>query len=637
MGNDNYQSLMESGKKKGKDLLQLSQYKKAITNFVNIVSGENIPVKFHSHDESYTDGQEIVIGANLSDKNFDPVVGLALHEASHIKLTCFTALMGLPTDVEVRLKYYREKTNQDLGAQITYVKDLVNYIEDRRIDYFIYKTSPGYKGYYHSLYNKYFQDSTVTKALGTEYYTSETFECYAFRFFNLVNKNRNLSALNGLKEIWETLDIANISRLTHTEDSIELALDIYRIIANNVIDSNKSGETKPNGKSNKKAKSKTELSNDPGSKPNELSDAQIDRLPKLLEKQREFLRGQIKKTKLTKKESKKMKALESAGVTEKQVGVKGAGRDFITDGDKVVNVPVILIKNLTKQLIDSHVYPEIMSSYRDERQRDAIHEAFAAGRVLSKKLKVVNEENETKHSRLSKGKIDKRLVHQFGFGGENNFYKTVTDKYNKSICHISIDASGSMWGENFYNSIKMAVTTAVAAKLSKKIDIVISFRTTHEVGSNDSRPLILLAYDSRKDSLVKIKELFPYLNCGGLTPEGLCFDAIKEEIIMKSDKSYNKYFINLSDGLPNSGCKDVYYAGTVAYAHTAKVIKGFKDSGVGVLSYYVGDDNYTAGRDAFRQMYGKNAQFIKVTEINKIAKTLNYMFLLNSNKTTIVC
>ena len=39
-----------------------------------------------------------------------------------------------------------------------------------------------------------------------------------------------------------------------------------------------------------------------------------------------------------------------------------------------------------------------------------------------------------------------------------------------------------------------------------------------------------IAYDSRKDSLVKIKELFPYLNCGGLTPEGLCFDAIKDMI-----------------------------------------------------------------------------------------------------------
>ena len=177
MGEDNYQSLLQTEKKRGKDLLKLSQYKKAITNFVNIVSGENIPVKFNTTDCSYTDGKEVVIGANLSDKNFDPIVGLAIHEASHIKLTDFTTLRDLETDVKSELSGYRKrKRDHTLHEQILYIKDLINYIEDRRIDYFIYKTSPGYKGYYHSLYNKYFQDSTITKALATDQYTSETFD-----------------------------------------------------------------------------------------------------------------------------------------------------------------------------------------------------------------------------------------------------------------------------------------------------------------------------------------------------------------------------------------------------------------------------------------------------------------------------
>ena len=75
--------------KKGKDLVALAGYRRAISNFVNIVTGENIPVTFNNNDESFTDGKKVVIGANLDDKKFDVAVGLALHEGSHIKLSDF--------------------------------------------------------------------------------------------------------------------------------------------------------------------------------------------------------------------------------------------------------------------------------------------------------------------------------------------------------------------------------------------------------------------------------------------------------------------------------------------------------------------------------------------------------------------
>ena len=65
--------------KKGKDLVALAGYRRAISNFVNIVTGENIPVTFNSNDESFTDGKKVVIGANIDDKKFDVAVGLALH------------------------------------------------------------------------------------------------------------------------------------------------------------------------------------------------------------------------------------------------------------------------------------------------------------------------------------------------------------------------------------------------------------------------------------------------------------------------------------------------------------------------------------------------------------------------------
>ena len=89
----------EVDKPKGKDVVALAGYKRAISNFVNIVTEQNVPVVFNSNDESYTDGKKVVIGSNLNDKNFDVAVGLALHEGSHIKLSDFDFLRNLEFEI----------------------------------------------------------------------------------------------------------------------------------------------------------------------------------------------------------------------------------------------------------------------------------------------------------------------------------------------------------------------------------------------------------------------------------------------------------------------------------------------------------------------------------------------------------
>ena len=43
---------LDTDVKKGKDLVALAGYKRAISNFVNIVTGDSIPVVFNSKDES---------------------------------------------------------------------------------------------------------------------------------------------------------------------------------------------------------------------------------------------------------------------------------------------------------------------------------------------------------------------------------------------------------------------------------------------------------------------------------------------------------------------------------------------------------------------------------------------------------
>ena len=156
---------LDTNVSKGKDLVALAGYKRAISNFVNIVTEDNIPVVFNSNDQSYTDGKKVVIGANIDDKKFDVAVGLALHEGSHIKLSDFNLLKHLENNIPQEIYVLAEGVGVKRFQVISTVKNLLNYIEDRRIDSFIFRTSPGYKSYYHSMYEKYFYSKNVDKGL----------------------------------------------------------------------------------------------------------------------------------------------------------------------------------------------------------------------------------------------------------------------------------------------------------------------------------------------------------------------------------------------------------------------------------------------------------------------------------------
>ena len=100
-GWDNNTSIFDDEeKKKGVDLIALAAYRRAISNFVSIVTGESdIKVTFNSSGDSYTDGKTVTISSNLDDKLFDSTVGLALHEGSHIKLSDFKFLNNLENNI----------------------------------------------------------------------------------------------------------------------------------------------------------------------------------------------------------------------------------------------------------------------------------------------------------------------------------------------------------------------------------------------------------------------------------------------------------------------------------------------------------------------------------------------------------
>ena len=127
-GWDNNTSIFDQDEpKKGVDLVALASYRRAISNFVSIVTGESdIKVTFNTHGDRYTDGKSVVISSKLDDKLFDSTVGLALHEGSHIKLSDFDFLKGL--EHQIPQEYYNkaEVKGYQRHEVISMVKDLLN-------------------------------------------------------------------------------------------------------------------------------------------------------------------------------------------------------------------------------------------------------------------------------------------------------------------------------------------------------------------------------------------------------------------------------------------------------------------------------------------------------------------------------
>ena len=652
-GWDNNSSIFDDEPvKKGVDLVALASYRRAISNFVSIVTGESdIKVTFKTNGDSYTDGKSVVISSKLDDKLFDSTVGLALHEGSHIKLSNFDFLKNLEN--EIPTEYYKRAevfgwSNYDVMSK---VKDLLNYVEDRRIDYFVFTNSPGYKGYYHSLYDKYFHAKVIDKALTSEEYTSLDYDSYIFRIINLTNKNSDLSALPGLVDIRKVI-FSNVKNLQSTEEAFSIALKVFDIILNNIdvnienpSDGQDGDENSENGENveggegsagnggNESSESmesdsaSSDSSGNSSDKP-QLTDNQKRQLQNAINKQKKFMDGEIAKKALSKKDKASMDAVESAGMS--YVDVAGG----VTDGwsGKKTPTKVLMVKKFNKALAESDTISMIENpnyKWYSEDNKEAINKGLVMGTILGKKLQVRGESRETKWTRLDNGRIDKRLIAELGFGNERVFNTTFIESYSDAFLHISVDASGSMGGDKWRNTQIAVTAIAKACSMINNVDLVISYRSTQSTDNRrgKSYPLMLIAYDSRVDKIGKVRNLFHLLRPSGTTPEGLCFEAVMKEIEMGSNDK-DSYFLNFSDGMPMFGNDDIDYHYDTAINHTKKMVDSIRNRGVKVLSYFIGD-SYDRERSTstFTKMYGSDAEFVDVTSVLPIAKTMNKKFL----------
>ena len=616
-----------------KDHMALAGHKRAIGNFVRIVSGQNIPVKFADRGDSYTDGKKVVISSTINERTFDETVGLALHEGSHIAFSDF--------NIFAEVRNWHEIGGFELTPErMTFLRNMINYIEDRRVDSIVFKSSPGYKGYYHSMYAKYFNHKTITKGLNSNMYREIDLDSYMFRIVNFTNEGTDLDALPRLKEIYRMINMGNISRLKNTEDVIEVASEVCKLVFKMIesFDAKGKGEGEgtPEDTDGEQQESETSSSPSPSggtevdtgdkqmtpdqdsvptpSNGDELNPKIQKQVENLFKKEQDFLDGKTQKGKLTKNDNKIIEALGNSNSELTEVG-----------GGNLGKTNVVVIPTLTKELIDSKAFHFLYNHnyYGKEIREKSINDGIRLGSILGKKLKVRGEEKDLIFTRQNSGKINKRLIAELGFDNGNVFSQVFKERYNKANLHISIDASGSMNGNKFEKSITSTIAMIKACEMAGNINVVVSFRWTQE-----DKPVVIICYDSSKDKISKIKTLWNALHVGGTTPESLCYEAIMKKWL-SGVRGEDNYFINYSDGEPWFSNGEVYYHGDRAQEHTRKMVKMMKNNGIKISSYFISEGSYLrdSTKNNFNQMYGKDAVFIDPTNMMQVAKSMNSKFL----------
>lgn len=238
------------------ELIELVSYHRAITNFVKITTGKEIPVRW-AGSQSHTCGQSIQLSAEIDQSNFDVTVGLALHEASHVLLTDFQ----LTNDLYSWLRPYslppmrRSGVLQDLRNQASPIIDrihkcfglsgnnaavdvfhqIANWLEDRRIDHFVFSSSPGYKAYYHKLYNHYWNTEQTAQALSSALYRDpRNWESWKLHIYNLISPYSKINALPNLAKIAKVIDVRNVGRWTSTKDVFYTTIEVLNLVLDTV-------------------------------------------------------------------------------------------------------------------------------------------------------------------------------------------------------------------------------------------------------------------------------------------------------------------------------------------------------------------------------------------------------------------
>ena len=717
-------------------ITRLSAVRRGIANFVSILSGENVPVHFSSGKDSYTDGKQVIISADEDVEKFDVMVGLALHEGSHVLLSDFSLLQALKKSIDnpmmSRCMHHVWSTN----ARVTQVSSgnvfmdilhpsiaaflpefpsrdsdglfdenspywntsmkvlndlrfLMNILEDRRIDNYVYNNAVGYRPYYKALYNKYF----YTKEMGRNLrfnpkFREITVDNYLTRLLYCIHPNANWDAMPGLRSLINLMDLNTIERVSPkydaqltqngisrpawlTEPKYEsmpvlwkeanvLYAHILKYVGMVVYDES-SEQPEENSMESLLQKNSSALSDLPnldgaphvgdmepvpvekdvkgaGKNKQEVEGKFNEKNAlKELEGAKEVMAGDVKKKKLSKSDAAAVTALEEADA--KMVDITGEGVPF---GKCMVT------RKLTNELMEQDWFIFKRWGWRHNDTNPYVEQSIAAGKrmgqILVHRLQVRNDPLITKQTRLPQGGLDRRLLAQLGMDITSVFQKSRTDIHKPAMLHLTLDMSGSMSGDKWNKVRSVAIALAYVGSKLRSVDTVISIR-----GGNDL-PIVSVVYDSRRDQFPKFIQHMRKLDPAGSTPEGLCFKATMD-LILECKNTHDVYFINFSDGEPSfgyantttlggsarkaQGTREYFsYTGEVATKHTRAMVQQMKDAGVKVLSYFISyTTNYTPkgasyAQTAFQKMYGEDAVMVNVENASEVLRTLNSRLLV---------
>lgn len=597
------------------NLFNLMNLQQAVANFVKIISGREIAVEFqHKGEKSSAD--KIVISSDLQE--IDSTVGIAIHETLTFLYSykwCRSRLVGLVNDEYLvgkklqNINYSsltpgeRTKCKNHVRFEMEQILDLVEYW---RLDDFAIRTSPGYKGYVLSAYSKYFNpDYTITlqntcrEKLDRGSFLLLLFSqiAYSFLFEEIIHFKVELPEHSEKKifffhQIRDLVDINNISRLKDSEDSLKLAVEIWELL---------------------------------DSCTPQLPDTQIEEgVEELIDQLFNIASLNISKKDISTQRKEELKTLYA----------NSSPSEYYADFDNR-KVRIVVLDDFTKDIIYNGRYPFFQTKEIHATEK-AVSEGLALGKQLGRKLAFRNDSRETQYSRQKHGKIERRLLHSLAYNNEYIFYRSEIEKYTDLNLHISIDGSHSMTGTKFLLSLKTTVAIAQAAALLKNVNVTITFRY-HMILNNAQLPLLLIAYNSRKDHLNKIRQLFCFLKAVGPTPEGLCFGALTDLITSNDGESEEHFLINLSDGMPCFIIEEdkCVYEDQPAIDHTRDEVLKMKQKDIRILSYYIISEKWRLKEveqnfTMFKYMYGKNAELINLEALGELAQSLN-QFIMKQN------
>lgn len=617
------------------DLYSSISHQQSISNFVSILSGKNIPVQFTTDEQSYTNGEEIVIGTEINEDNLDTCIGLALHEASHILLSDFEGLKNYLK----KLKYYKGHDRYgDKGQHKVRnperMKLLINYIEDRRIDRWAYDSSPGYQIYYKSLYNKFFYTETISDALKSQLYTDESWDSYEFRIINILHADNDLKSLKQLGKVYKIMDIDNISRLENSKEVIKLAEEIYDLIDSNVSISNSSKSTNARGLKDQDGKNLQGMgvggkieSNINAQKRLINGESQVDttkpsgKVP-LNVKPFDDVTG-----KRTAPDARKLRNFQSTprviigridSAHEVNEVVKTSPKLSIVDNYKIASVGVDRKMLNTSKVGNKQPFCFLKGDRINEK---SVLKGIILGKKLVKKLEILEEETKEITQYKRKGRLDsKRMIH---YQNDNRIFHTI--KHYITTCtkvHLSIDMSGSMGGDKWSRTIEMMVALAYCSQKISKFDLTIDGRIdrfSENIGYRDmSKDIfwLLNLYDSKKTKWTLFLEVIKRLKSIGGTPEGILLAQIGKQL------HPDTHLFIITDGSPNYSTQ-AYGSGAVE--HTKSVVDKLKRKKHKIHAFYIGSSHRPDPN--FNKIYGKNGITIDTQNVNQVARSVNKILL----------